>query len=103
MATTALMTPMYPIIGFNQLVFRYLSPPMQAALSSGTGMLYFSAMVLGPHSVYYAPMLLPFAASNAVVSAAVVPVAVATAVALPREGRSFETSSAANGERKLGV
>lgn len=69
-ATTALLTPLFPIIGFNQLVFRFVSPAGRVAIHGGTSMLYFSAMVLAPDAFFYAPVLLPFAIGNGVVASA---------------------------------
>lgn len=69
-STTALMTPLFPVIGFNQLVFRYATPEMKMALHGGTSMLYFSAMTLMPNAFYYAPILLPFAIGNGVTAGA---------------------------------
>ncbi|CAJ1341284.1 unnamed protein product, partial [Effrenium voratum] len=66
-ASTALMTPLFPVIGFNQLVFRYATPEMKLALHGGTSMVYFSAMTLVPNAFYYAPILLPFALGNGLV------------------------------------
>eukprot|EP00928_Gymnodinium_smaydae_P080647 TRINITY_DN64303_c0_g1_i1.p1 TRINITY_DN64303_c0_g1~~TRINITY_DN64303_c0_g1_i1.p1 ORF type:complete len:679 (+),score=130.51 TRINITY_DN64303_c0_g1_i1:206-2038(+) len=70
-ATTALMTPLFPVIGFNQLVFRFVDPATRAAIHGGTSMLYFSAMTLMPNAFYYAPVLLPFAVGNGVTAASV--------------------------------
>eukprot|EP00929_Paragymnodinium_shiwhaense_P108867 TRINITY_DN75217_c0_g1_i1.p1 TRINITY_DN75217_c0_g1~~TRINITY_DN75217_c0_g1_i1.p1 ORF type:complete len:610 (+),score=47.79 TRINITY_DN75217_c0_g1_i1:53-1882(+) len=74
-AATALLTPVFPIIGFNQLVFRFCDPATRAAINGGTSMLYFSAAVLMPKAFYYAPLLLPFAVGNAVTAAATYTVA----------------------------
>ena len=65
-AATALMTPAFPVIGFTQLVFRFLDPVTRMALSGGGSFLLFSAMVLLPKSFYYAPILLPLAIGNAI-------------------------------------
>ena len=78
-ATTALMTPLFPIIGFNQLVFRFVSPAGRVAIHGGTSMLYFSAMVLAPDAFFYAPVLLPFAIGNGVMASATYVVAEAVA------------------------
>ncbi|GMH52782.1 hypothetical protein TrST_g13555 [Triparma strigata] len=69
--STALLTPLFPVIGFNQLAFRWLDPATRSAITGGSSMLYFSAMVLAPNSFYYAPILLPFALGNGVTAAAV--------------------------------
>lgn len=68
---TALCTPLFPIIGLNQLLFRFLDPATRTVITGGTSMLYFSAMVLAPNSFYYAPILLPFAIGNGVTAAGV--------------------------------
>ena len=65
-ASTALATPLFPIIGFNHLVFRFVPPEQRMAIHGGTSMAYLSAMVLLPNAFYYAPVLLPFAISNGV-------------------------------------
>ncbi|CAE8639406.1 unnamed protein product [Polarella glacialis] len=83
-ASTALMTPIFPIIGFNQLVFRFATPKQQGLINGGTSMLYFSAMVLAPNAFYYAPILLPFAVSNGVTAAALY-LAAETALGGPRK------------------
>lgn len=67
-ATTALMTPLFPVIGFNQLVFRFVDPVTRTAINGGTSMLYFSCMVLVPKVFFYAPLMLPFALGNGVTS-----------------------------------
>jgi len=65
-ASTALMTPVFPIIGFNHLVFRFATPEQRMVIHGGTSMVYFSTMVLMPNAFYYAPVLLPFAVGNGV-------------------------------------
>ena len=67
---TALATPLFPIIGLNQLVFRYLPPQTRMAITGGTSFAYFSAMTLVPNIFYYAPLLVPFAIGNGVTAAA---------------------------------
>ena len=69
-SATALATPLFPVIGLNQLVFRYLTPQQRLALAGGSSMAYFSAMVLSPKLFWYAPLLLPFALGNGATAAA---------------------------------
>ena len=57
-SATALATPLFPVIGLNQLVFRYLTPQQRLVLAGGSSMAYFSAMVLSPKLFWYAPLLL---------------------------------------------
>ena len=66
----ALATPLFPIIGLNQLAFRWLTLDQRLVLTGGTSMLYFSSMVAAPQFFYYAPLLLPFAAGNGAVASA---------------------------------
>ena len=63
-ATTALATPLFPVIGFNQLAFRFLDPATRMALTGGVSMLYFSAVTLTPEAMRWAPLMLPFAVGN---------------------------------------
>jgi len=65
-AATALMTPLFPVIGFNQIVFRFVDPATRMVLTGGSSMLMFSAMTLVPNAFFYAPLLLPFAIGNGV-------------------------------------
>lgn len=70
-ATTALATPIFSIIGLNQLLFRFSDPTTNLALTGGSTPLYFSVMVLFPNENYYAPLLLPFAVGNGLVATGV--------------------------------
>ena len=69
-ASTALATPLFPVIGLNQLLFRYASPELRVALTGGASLLQFSLMTLVPNAFYYAPLLLPFALGNGLTAAA---------------------------------
>jgi hypothetical protein len=53
-ATTALMTPVFPVMGFNFLAFRHLDAVTRRALTGCTSMLYLSAFTLIPNALYYA-------------------------------------------------
>lgn len=70
-AATALATPAFPVIGFNQIAFRFLDPVTRMALAGGTSFIYFSCMTLMPNAFYYAPILLPFAVGNGATASAV--------------------------------
>lgn len=70
-AATALATPAFPVIGFNQIAFRFFDPVTRMALAGGTSFAYFSCMTLLPNAFYYAPILLPFAIGNGVTASAV--------------------------------
>lgn len=66
-----LATPLFPVIGFVQLVYR-IAPSTATRLTllgGGAGILSFAAHTLVPNMYYYAPLLFPFALSNAVCSA----------------------------------
>ncbi|KAJ1455854.1 hypothetical protein M885DRAFT_190740 [Pelagophyceae sp. CCMP2097] len=67
---TALATPLFPIIGLNQLCFRYLDVQTRMVLTGGSSLAYFSAAVLAPEAFRYAPLLLPFAVGNGLTAAA---------------------------------
>jgi hypothetical protein len=60
------MTPLFPVIGFNQLVFRFMDPQTRLLLTTGSSMAVFTAMTLVPNAFYYAPVLLPFAIGNGI-------------------------------------
>lgn len=68
-ATTALLTPIFPIVALNYFAFRNLTRRERFILTGGSSMLCFSAMVLLPKAFFYAPLLLPFALGNASVAA----------------------------------
>ena len=69
-SATALATPLFPVIGFNAVMLRYLDPAQRLAVTGGSSLLMFSAMTLVPNAFYYAPLLLPFAVGNGITSAA---------------------------------
>lgn len=93
---TALVTPLFPVIGLNQLVFRHLSPQARMAITRGTTFAYFSAMTLVPNAFYYAPLLVPFAIGNGVTAAASY-VVIETAAGGPDELKNWNLKLGAGG------
>lgn len=67
-ASTAMMTPLFPVIGLNYLVFRHVPADVRMVWLGGTSMVSYSIMTLVPNAFYYAPVLLPFALGNGVVA-----------------------------------
>ena len=63
-ATTTLATPLFPVIGFNQLAFRFLDPATRMALTRRRQHAHFSAVTLTPEAMRWAPLMLPFAVGN---------------------------------------
>lgn len=63
-----MMTPLFPVIGLNYLVFRHVPADVRMAWLGGTSMVSYSIMTLVPQAFYYAPILLPFAVGNGMVA-----------------------------------
>jgi len=63
-----MMTPLFPVIGLNYLVFRHVPAEVRMAWLGGTSMVSYSIMTLLPQAFYYAPILLPFAIGNGMVA-----------------------------------